>query len=216
MLLAPRLATTTRQHTDRQPTRIHAIKRAVGCPATSLVLLAPVVPLVPLDSREPRRSIFPHGVHPASIQRRPAAAPATGCSEGVIAPAACPATRPALPAAKKPQSRPQLTTCRPAGDGAAGCVRSSIHQVVRRRYETSGWHSHQRVTTNLRAAGAAAAPPRRAPRARDGYVSMDEDIAPGLPRRPPGRRGGGYCCRMVGSDPLVARPAAGFVAAATT
>ena len=45
-------------------------------------------------------------------------------------------------------------------------------------------------------------------------VFMDEDIAPGLPRRPPGRRGGGYCCRMVGSDPLVAVPAAGFVAAA--
>ena len=43
---------------------------------------------------------------------------------------------------------------------------------------------------------------------------MDEDIAAGLPRRPPGRRGGGYCCRMVGSDPLVAVPAAGFVAAA--
>ena len=45
-------------------------------------------------------------------------------------------------------------------------------------------------------------------------VFMDEDIAAGLPRRPPGRRGGGYCCRMVGSDPLVAVPAAGFVAAA--
>jgi hypothetical protein len=47
-------------------------------------------------------------------------------------------------------------------------------------------------------------------------VFMDEDIAPGLAWRPPARRGGGSCCRVVGSDPTVARPAAGFVAAATS
>ena len=47
---------------------------------------------------------------------------------------------------------------------------------MRRRDETSGWHSHQRVTTNHPAAVAATAPPKSVPRARDGYVSMDEDL----------------------------------------
>ena len=55
-----------------------------------------------------------------------ASAPATGFSEGAIAPAACPATQPTPPAARKPRSKPQLTTCRlragaaPAAFAAAG------------------------------------------------------------------------------------------------
>ena len=36
---------------------------------------------------------------------------------------------------------------------------------------------HQRVTTNHPAAGAATAPPKSVPRATDGYVFMDEDLA---------------------------------------
>ena len=149
MLPAPRLALTTRPHTDRQSTSIHATKRAGGLPRD---LLGPVYTCGAIGATGQPRSILSHGVHPASIHRRPAAAPATGCSEGVIAPAACPATRPAPPAAKKPQSRPQLTTCRSAGDGTAGCVRSSGHRVERRRHGSSGWHSHQRVTINHPAA----------------------------------------------------------------
>ena len=41
-----------------------------------------------------------------------ASAPATGFSKGAIEPAACPATQPTPPAARKPRSKPQLTTCR--------------------------------------------------------------------------------------------------------
>ena len=54
--------------------------------------------------------------------------------------------------------------------------RGSQHQVVRRRHGIGGWCSHQRVTANLPAAGAAAAPRRRAPATLTAYVSMDEDL----------------------------------------
>ena len=173
MLLAPRLATTTRQHTDRQRayTPLNMQWAALRPPWSCLHLWCHWCHWTAANRdgvSSPKVSIR------RPVHYRPAAAPATGCSEGVIAPAACPATRSALSAAKKPQSRPQLTTCRPAGDGAAGCVCSSRPQVVRRRHGISGWHSHQRVTTDLRAAGAAAAPPRRAPREPGLYVFVHE------------------------------------------
>ena len=60
-----------------------------------------------------------------------ASAPATGFSEGAIAPAACPATQPTPPAARKPRSKPQLTTCRlRAGAALAAFAAAGIELSV--------------------------------------------------------------------------------------
>ena len=60
-----------------------------------------------------------------------ASAPATGFSEGAIAPAACPATQPTPPAARKPRSKPQLTTCRlRAGTALAAFAAAGIELSV--------------------------------------------------------------------------------------
>ena len=79
--------------------------------------------LLPLDLRALQRTVV--SIPRPSIAQA-ASAPATGFSEGAIAPAACPATQPTPPAARKPRSKPQLTTCRlragaaPAAFAAAG------------------------------------------------------------------------------------------------
>ena len=102
-----------------------------GCSVVSLIQSTPAVPLVPLDIRALQRRCFPSGVHPAAARRRPAAAPATGFSEGAIAPAACPATQPTPPAARKPRSKPQLTTCRlRAGAALAAFAAAGIELSV--------------------------------------------------------------------------------------
>ena len=60
-----------------------------------------------------------------------ASAPETGFSEGAIAPAAYPATQPTPPAARKPRSRPQLTTCRlRAGAALAAFAAAGIELSV--------------------------------------------------------------------------------------
>ena len=79
---------------------IHATERSDGC----------VVPLVPLESRAPQRRSLPRCAHPTAASRRPASAPATGFSEGDIAPAACPVILPSPQVAQKPQHGPRLMT----------------------------------------------------------------------------------------------------------
>jgi len=110
------------------------------------------------------------GVHPASSHRRPAAALSTGFSESVIAQAACPAARPAPPAARKPRPRPmprpQLMTCQPRPGAALAAFVASRHRVERRCYRCmlpSSAHRGQCLISQYRPAGrrnCRRAPPR--------------------------------------------------------
>ena len=74
--------------------------------------------MAPPASCERQRSIFPRGVHPASIHRQAAAAPSTAFSEGVIAVAACPGIGPAPPVGWKPGLWSSPTRCRPCAAAA--------------------------------------------------------------------------------------------------
>ena len=101
----------------------------------------------PALSSVPSTSLVPHccrwisahcsgGASPVVSIPRPsiaqaASAPATGFSEGAIAPAACPATQPTPPAARKPRSKPQLTTCRlRAGAALAAFAAAGIESCI--------------------------------------------------------------------------------------
>ena len=136
----------TAEHHGR-PARAGAAHTPTGIRHTTLSTLPDMQLSCPALSSVPSTSLMPHccrwisahcsgGASPVVSIPRPsiaqaASAPATGFSEGAIAPAACPATQPTPPAARKPRSRPQLTTCRPrAGAALAAFAAAGIELSV--------------------------------------------------------------------------------------
>ena len=118
-----------------------------GIRHTTLSTLPDMQLSCPALSSVPSTSLVPHccrwisahcsgGASPVVSIPRPsiaqaASAPAMGFSDGAIAPTACPATQPTPPAARKPRSRPQLTTCRPrAGAALAAFAAAGIELSV--------------------------------------------------------------------------------------
>ena len=138
----------------------------------------PVVPLVPLESRALQRKSLTCGVHPATASRRPAAEPATGFSEGDIAPAACQVTRLAPPVVRKPRPGPQLVTCRlraaaALASFAAADIELSVDTMLPTLIEAEAWS----VPTN----GPRERPPRWPERRQERRErAISEDALPRL------------------------------------
>ena len=118
-----------------------------GIRHTTLSTLPDMQLSCPALSSVPSTSLMPHccrwisahcsgGASPVVSIPRPsiaqaASAPATGFSDGATAPTACPATQPTPPAARKPRSKPQLTTCRlRAGAALAAFAAAGIELSV--------------------------------------------------------------------------------------
>ena len=135
----------------------------MGYPAVAPMHHTPIVPLVPLESRAPQRRSLPRCVHPTAASRRPASAPATGFSEGDIAPAACPVILPTPQVAQKPRHGPRLMTYWSPAGAALAAFCSSRHRVERRCHASSAHRGQGLITTGQRTEGAAAALPTSPP-----------------------------------------------------